>query len=67
MTTITIKEDVQLTNTTFENVEELVKALLHTSPLKVFQTDADEFPSSVVEKIANSKSDTNKKLSNFQG
>jgi len=67
MTTITIKEDLQLSRTTFENVEELIKALLHTSPLKIYQVDAEEFPTEVAKRIVLSKNNPKKKLSDFKG
>jgi len=67
MTTITIKEDLHLDSTTFENAEELIKALLQASPLSVYQVDAREFPTGVAERIILSKNNKRKKLSNFEG
>jgi len=68
MTTITINENIEgLPKVNFDSLEELFKALKEVSPIKLYQVDADAFPSDVVERIEKSKSNPNKKLSNFQG
>lgn len=68
MTTITIKENVKgLPKNNFDSLEELFKTLKELSPVQLYQVDADEFPSEVMERIEKSRNNPNKRLSNFQG
>ena len=68
MTTITVKNEIKgLTQTEFGWVEELFQALEEIAPLKFYQADKQEFSKETLDIISASKSNPNRKLTNFQG
>ncbi len=67
MTTITIKKNIDLKKTIFEDVEDLLEALQQISPLKLYQEDQTNFPTSTREKVKFSKNNPNRKLTDFKG
>ena len=52
MTTITINENIEdLPKKNFEKLEDLFRTLKDIAPVKLYQVDADEFPTDVLERI----------------
>ncbi len=68
MTTITIKNGENLSQTIFNSTQDLFIYLRkELTPLKLYQIDEDSLSKKTLDKITKSINDTNKNLTDFQG
>jgi len=68
MTTITIKNGEDFSQTIFNSTQDLFIYLRkELTPLKLYQIDEDSLSKKTLDKITKSINDTNKNLTDFQG